>query len=287
MKNWLLYFFAILLAVACAPLAVSKTAVNREEPIVRVAVGDEIIQTDLESYVLQSLLGEGNPSYSQETLKSLAVALRSCGAYALSFGLNHSGFEFCNEMGCCPKTIYAHKAEKEYLLACQKAVEETRGIILKVENAPFPALFTLCAGSGTTSCKELPALSPVAEDGQCLIHSYKISADVSKIAEKTELSAEAIKRNSCLVYNCENKCSFGVFGGREISNSQLMELFSLPSAEFSITFNEDSVEICGSGAGNGMGLNLCGAEKMAKSNYSYEKILQHYFPNANVAKIYN
>ncbi len=287
MKNWLLYFFAILLTVACTPIAVSKTAVLKEVPVVRLSEGGEITQSELESYVLQALLGEGNPTYSEETLKSLAVALRSCGAYALSFGLKHSDFEFCDNVDCCPKRAFAHNSERELLLACQRAVEETRGIILTVDEKPFPALFTLCAGSGTTTCKELPLLSPVAEEEQCSAHSYIINADINQIAQKTQLTAEEIQNNSCLVYNSENKCSFGVFGGKALSDAEIMALFSIPSAEFSITFKDERAEIIGSGAGNGLGLNLCGAEKLAKNNYSYEKILQHYFPEAIAVKIYN
>ncbi|MDY4692225.1 MAG: SpoIID/LytB domain-containing protein [Blautia sp.] len=61
----------------------------------------------------------------------------------------------------------------------------------------------------------------------------------------------------------------------------------LPSSYFTLNSSPGScLEICGGGYGHGVGMSQNGANEMAKQGYTYEEILQYFFRNVQVEKIY-
>jgi stage II sporulation protein D len=57
---------------------------------------------------------------------------------------------------------------------------------------------------------------------------------------------------------------------------------AVPSNDFSIEKNGDSIRLEGIGYGHGIGLCQAGARAMAQVGANFQQILDHYYPNTNV-----
>ncbi len=279
MKNWLLYFFVFSVLSICVPFG-AKSAMGEIIPAVTVFSDNQIQEMDIEEYTLKALLAQGEITESYEGKKALAVAIRSSGYYLSAYGLKHGDFDVCDQKDCCLELGNMEDYPEEYYNECKSAVEETRGRLLTYNSKPALALFTLCSGRGTASCHDFPYLTGVSEEAPCDKHI------ILKSFDKSQFDFSFSESDCCLVYDGWGKCVFGVLDGKYMSNNELKALFSLPSDEFFIESHENTIEIKAYGAGNGYGLNLCGAEKMSKNQKTYEEILEFYYPNLDLNNIY-
>ena len=59
----------------------------------------------------------------------------------------------------------------------------------------------------------------------------------------------------------------------------------IKSTAFSLTGNQEHVNISGSGYGHGVGLCQVGAKAMAKLGYNYLQILKYYYPLAKITNV--
>lgn len=290
MKNLLLCFFAVLLSISLLPIAASKTVAADPVPMMTVSLDGNITEMTVEDYTLMALLGEGAECESRQSKLSLAVAIRSCAIYATNFGLKHKEFAFCDDSGCCFALVDPKDAQSDALTECTAAASETFGQILTHDSEPALALFTLCAGSGTRDNRDFPYLTAVTESEKCDLHKFETSVEMSSVAYFAVINEtgeeDNIKNNSCLVYGTNEKCEFGVFGGKMVSGEELAALLGLPSTEFELFFRNENAEAVSYGVGNGYGLNLCGAERMAKENFGFAEILEFYYPELKLKKIY-
>lgn len=290
MKNWLLYFFAVLIITAAVPFAAEKAAVSDPIPKITVLRGSEVKEVSAEEFALCVLIAEGGSLPSFEAKKALAVAARSLASYIDFNGYRHSDFDLCSDPECCVALSDPEQASVELLAECRNAVDETRGMVLEFERLPAATLFTYCAGSGTRSDPEFSYLCAVAESERCDKHVSELKTDYSAFSEAIpELSSctpEELLKSSFIAYDASGKCSFGVFNGVCIGAEEIASSLSLPSAEFKISFEEKEAVITCYGEGSGFGLNLCGAERMAESGKSFTEIIAFYYPKLNLNKIY-
>ncbi len=282
MRNWLLYFFALMLCVIFLPIAAENTVASRRTSTLTVSQDGKITETDIEEYTLRVLLAEGETCESLEAKKALAVSVRSSAYYISLFGMKHEDFSVCDDHKCCMPLCDPDKAESGYLADCILAVESTRGIVLCDGETPAMALCTLCAGSGTRQCEEFPYLTAVAEPEPCEIHITEKEITFSSLP-----FGEKVLDESCIVYGDNKKCEFGVFGGKLYSGNEISAFLGLGTTEFVLVSGENGIKAEFFGAGNGYGLSICGAERMAGENFGYEKILEYYFPKLTRKFIYS
>jgi stage II sporulation protein D len=57
---------------------------------------------------------------------------------------------------------------------------------------------------------------------------------------------------------------------------------AVPSNNFTVQREGDSLLLRGVGNGHGIGLCQAGAKAMAEAGAGYQEILDHYYPNANI-----
>ena len=130
---------------------------------------------------------------------------------------------------------------------------------------------------------------------------YRWTKSISKDAwEKIETNAnigriksvEIIKRDvSGRIFEIKMT---GSTGTKVIINElEIRQLFGgLRSSCFIAEYKKDkkgyiiSAELKGAGFGHGVGMCQTGAQSMAGSGYTYKQILEHYFPNARIIKLY-
>ena len=74
-------------------------------------------------------------------------------------------------------------------------------------------------------------------------------------------------------------------GGVTLSGGAARALFSLRSAAFTVEADGDSVTFSVTGYGHGVGMSQYGANAMAKSGNSWQKILTHYYCGATLGQM--
>ena len=72
----------------------------------------------------------------------------------------------------------------------------------------------------------------------------------------------------------------------KLTGSDLRRKFSLPSTLFDMAIVGEEVIFTGYGSGHGVGMSQVGAKEYAKKGWSYEKILEHYYKDTKLKKLY-
>ena len=73
----------------------------------------------------------------------------------------------------------------------------------------------------------------------------------------------------------------------EFKGTEVYNLLSLRSTDFTFELNNDEVIITTKGYGHGVGMSQYGALGMAKAGYNYQEILKHYYQNTEITKLNN
>lgn len=283
MKKLLWLWLAIASAVGILPYAATETQKGPNVPTVTVSVGNEIIEMDIEEYATRVILAEADICTNDETKKALSVAARSVGAYFSLFGCKHSDFDVCNDGNCCIRLADIKKYSAEEIDAARAIVNSTFGETLNVGSYPALSLFTLCSGSSTRQSEIFSYHTPVKRSKKCEIHKTEKTYSVSELYSLFEAESGS---EDCFIYADNGKCAFGVIGNKLFSGERIAEVLGLKSNELSVKLDGDSVTAVSYGVGHGYGLDLCGAQELAKNGKKYTEILQMYFPKLELNKIY-
>ena len=78
----------------------------------------------------------------------------------------------------------------------------------------------------------------------------------------------------------------GSKGQTKITGTEMRSIFSLKSTLFDIKISGSEVIINGYGWGHGVGMSQNGAQNLAKHNYTYDKILSHYYKGIMLKRLY-
>ena len=76
------------------------------------------------------------------------------------------------------------------------------------------------------------------------------------------------------------------FNDKELTGVETRNLLGLRSADFDFTMTDVGVLFTTRGYGHGVGMSQYGANGMANSGYSYDKIIKHYYSGVNIVKRY-
>ncbi len=74
--------------------------------------------------------------------------------------------------------------------------------------------------------------------------------------------------------------------GKELEIRRWLSESHLRSSDFDVSFDDNRVRLSGKGWGHGVGLCQIGAAVMGVKGYDYTEILHHYFPKAELTKLY-
>lgn len=220
-----------------------------------------VITMDRETAVASVVAAESAPDTPLEALKAQAVAVRS---YLVSSHGRHTEFNFCDTTHC----QFLREPPLQDSPAA-RATAATEGFVLVYESEPFAAMYTRsCSGYTRTPAQVgLPARSyPYysVECEHCRSHparwTTRLSApDAADLRNSDESSRLKIVR----------RLGWG----------------AVPSNDFIAQKIGDQVVLEGSGYGHGIGLCQEGAKAMAQAGASLQKILNHYYPNAEIISL--
>jgi stage II sporulation protein D len=258
-----------------------------------------VASVPLEAYVAAALEGESATFSNPESLKAMAVVVRT---YAARFRPRHGdeGFEFCDNTHC-QNLNFTGPAP-----GIRSAVEVTRGELLWYHNEPAATYYhqncggTLAAGEEVWPTVHEPYLrshaDPYCKQGSPLPWKSEFSREevekalraqgLSLPASWTELAVErrgASGRALRLLFTSKtgpaqpiSASSLRFAIGRSFGWNRIRsDLYEVETTPTSVIFN-------GRGAGHGVGLCQAGAEEMAREGKSYRQILDFYYPGTQL-----
>lgn len=253
----------------------------------------------LEDYVAHVLSVEASTEDQPESLKALAIAVRT---YAMKNLGRHKdqGYDFC-------RTTHCQRFESTTPLpAAVNAVQKTIGLLLLDDRGLIADAYFGASCGGMTSNLETLWRSPAPKhltgvrDDYCHAGANSHWSDVipperlanalrsdprtdvgEKIRELTVTRRDQTGRAELVSISGDQKrvisgWEFKLIVGRALGWNVLK------SSRFTISRSGSVFVFRGSGFGHGLGLCQEGAHEMAERGYSYRQILAKYFPGTNV-----
>lgn len=275
-----------------------ETKEETKEETIKVYDSDlkEILEMNLEDYILGVVAAEMPASFELEALKAQAVAARTFAIYKKETrneeydvikGVSDQAYNTKEEMQKKWQENYQKNYEK-----IAKSIEETKGEILTFEDQVIESFYFSMSNGYTEKCElvfqqELPYLKSVESswDNENL-NNYEVTKTFSKsefctllnISNCEKINITDINRTeSGRVYNL--KINDILFKG-----TKLRQLLTLRSTDFDIKV-EENITITTRGSGHGVGMSQYGANGMAKEGASYQEILKYFYQNVEITKI--
>jgi len=255
----------------------------------------------IEDYVTAVLAGESGDFRNDESLKAMAVVVRT---YATRFRGQHSaeGFDFCDTTHC---QVPSWNSASSRISAAR---DFTRGEILLFQGAAVSAFYHQNCGGTTAASREVwPTVSEpylrTHSDPYCVAASplkweSSISvADLDAALRAAGLSAPAGWSSIEIVSRSESgraqrlRLGGGAFSDTLISASSFRYAVNralgwnkIRSDLYNLRNDGDHILFSGRGSGHGVGLCQAGAEEMARQGKDYRQILDFYFPGTHLSK---
>ncbi len=260
-----------------------------------------------EDYVRGVMAAEGSMETEPESLKALAIAIRT---YALKNLGRHArdGYDFCTSTHC-ERFHSLDGSAAPVSAAILKAVKATSGeVLLDERNQPADSYFSASCGGATANLASLwggnaPAYLRGVRDDYCTHeahHSWTNIISQAQLAKalQSDPRTNVGERvgNICIVRTDDtgraelisiegdrrvtvNGWDFKIIVGRALGWSVLK------SSRFTIGRSGSNFIFRGSGFGHGLGLCQEGAHVMAERGASYRQILAKYFPSTKVGPL--
>lgn len=282
-------------------------------PVLSVYVTDKggTEETDIETYVESVLAGEMKNDWPLEALKAQAILART---FVLKF-VNEKDSQYPNaDISTDIKEAQAYDS-KSVNDQIRQAVKETKGLVLESEGElPF-TWFHAHSGGMTALAKEglgwngaEPTYTntvksqepdpdktpeePTLEDAA----EWKASFPYAEFAAACGQQGKQVKVDGNTKISIEKRGESGRavtldVGGVSVSAPELR--IALGSTKMrstlleSLTLEDGKVHMQGKGYGHGVGMSQWGAYGMAKQGKTAEEIVQHYFQNVKIAKLWD
>ncbi len=236
-----------------------------------------------------------------EAVKAQAVAART---YALSHRAESAKrpYDLCATPAC---QVYRGKSSEHPL--SDRAVEETRGLLLEYRGAPIKALYTSACGGHTEDAENIFAgerSRPYLRGVACALHARprkwqvrmtpgEVARAVGRYGPLSDVRDVQARR----VGTSGRVLELAVIGGRDHeevvlkglevrSGLRLKESLFVMDRETDPTGSVRRFIFTGRGWGHGVGLCQAGAFGMARAGASFEQILRHYYTGVTLEKAY-
>ena len=277
------------------PILQTTASQEREKLYLPVQTDTELVQMELETYLVGVLLREVSTDFSMEALKAQAVAARTYALKAHTLGYKHDG-AVCTTAACCqgylsPEAYLSAGGDASGLDRVRSAVEETAGLVLCYEEELILATYFDCSGGYTEDAaavwgKIYPYLRAVESPGEEIAPYYRdtviFSLDAFREALGEDLPGQPETWFDQVTYTPGGGVETMIIGGHTFSGTQLRSLLGLRSTVFSVSVTTDGIAISTQGYGHRVGLSQYGAEAMARNGQDFVQILAHYYLGSEI-----
>jgi stage II sporulation protein D len=261
---------------------------------------NEIEKIPLEEYIVGVLAGEMPISFELEALKAQAVASRS-------YALKRMEYNKDNDYDVVDSIMNQVYLDSNYLKDAwgisyvkninklRKAVNGTLDEYLTYDNKIADTLFFSTSNGYTEDSKNVfdfdcPYLKSVASPWDKDTSSAYLTTKRMKLTEFYQLLNIPYNKNLNIEIekrSTTNRILLLKINNQEFKGTDVYNKLSLRSTDFTIDLEGDTIKITTKGYGHGVGMSQYGALGMAKEGYTYDEILEHYYPNTTIAKLKN
>ncbi len=251
-------------------------------------------QVDLEEYVKGVVPSEVSSAWHPEMLKVQAVAART---YALYNKMLSAARDY-DVVATIQDQVYRGRTGVDRRV--EDAVESTRGIVVTHQQAPIYAAFSSTAAGPTEDAvnvwanKDLPYLKGVEcpFDLESPYYQWKASVKIEQLEHNLRhqgFSVGTIATITPIAYSRAGRVArlrILHSGGETILRGEDLRKAAgytvIPSTQFEVESIGADVVFAGYGAGHAVGLCQWGAKELAELGYSYNSILQYYYPGTEL-----
>lgn len=280
--------------------------VNIKEVEVYISKENKVEKVSLEDYVLSVVSSEMPASFHEEALKAQAVLARTFVINKMIAGCsNIKEGNICDTTHCQAYLNIDKRKEAwgengdEYLKKIKKAVKETEGEVLSYnkELVRYPQYFSTSSGNTEDAVsvfsEDVPYLKSVESPGEEISPKYESEVNIpindfkntiKKAVPNSNLGDNIKEDIQILNRNTGGTVDDIKIGEAIIKGKDFRKILSLNSANFTLEFSENVVNIKCLGYGHGVGMSQWGANVMGKDGKKYDEILEHYFKESKVEK---
>jgi stage II sporulation protein D len=312
MRKPLLVFTAIaILIVVMLPLILVTIQKARVRPIegfrgIRVLLESGKIETmDLEDYLVGVVSAEMPASFETEALKAQAIAARTFAVKRLVQSTQQDqGYDVdttqLTQAWISDAAMKAKWGTISYWpnkLKIERAVKDTKGLVLTYEGSYVQAFFFSSAGRLPTEKSEevwgspLPYLtnaSPEEEQPErFVVTSYftpkqldaKLGTALTKKGKLNSADLTVVEKTSA------GRAKTVKIGGKLIAATVVRTQLGLKSTDFALEVENNRLKITTYGNGHAVGMSQYGANSMADRGKKFAEILEHYYPGSSILNI--
>ena len=262
---------------------------KKAEPIlVKISKNNEVMEIDLEEYVVGVVAGEMPASFELEALKAQAVTSRTYALFKKNENLNittdDQAYITIDEMKEKWNSDFNFYYDK-----VKRAVTETKNIVMKKNKKVFKAFYFAMSNGYTED-----SLTVFKEEGINGVESHWDNESINKFKVSTTftenelislLNINSIKDITITSRDKTNRVEKLIVNDRSYTGIEFRKLLNLRSTDFTIEKEGNKYIITTKGYGHGVGMSQYGANGMAKENYKYEEILKHYYNDIKIEEI--
>lgn len=250
----------------------------------------QVIQLELEKYIIGVVGAEMPASFSDQALMSQAIIARTYALKAINRGVtltdnsSTQNYKSNTELQAMWGLDYNY-----YYNKIKNAVEVTKGMYLTYNGTLIEAVYHSTSNGITEDSRYVwgnyfPYLVSVESVYDSSNPSFQKEQFISYQDLTTKLEIEI---NSNTNFNILSKTTGNRVENIEINGSvytgvQIRNLLGLRSTDFEITKTDTGITFVTKGYGHGVGLSQYGANGMAKAGYNYEQILKHYYTGVTI-----
>lgn len=293
MNKILLLIVVILSFLAIGSIKEDTTSFNYEDKVeeVKIAVKseDEILNIDLEEYVLGVVAGEMPASFHEEALKAQAVSART---YAL-YKMNNSKANYDVVTDVTNQVYISVRKMKEmwgsnyeyYYNKIKKAVKDTEYLVMTYNGEIICSMYFSTSNGYTEDAKQVfgtnqEYLKSVSSPEEESIKT--VSIEKNEFCQKLGISCNDIKISN-IKKNTSGRVDSLDINNKSFKGTELRTKLGLRSTDIEIEVS-DKVNITTKGYGHGVGMSQYGANKLASQGKTYEEILKYYYQNIDIVK---
>jgi stage II sporulation protein D len=266
---------------------------------IRVEMPDGHVEAlDLEEYVASVVSAEVPASWPLAALEAQAVAART---FALAQKVAQGPLARAHLRASVLDQAYLRGAASE---GAKEATRSTYGEVLTFGAAPIAAYFSASCGGKSEGAEEAFHLDPgstpylvgAGEDDADSDRRWAVRIPLATVSAALRKSGRILAPISGLAVADRTRSGRAremvvrtAGGPRRLAASELRQILGyekLPSLLFEVSIEKGSALFRGSGSGHGVGLCQWGARRRALRGSGYREILAHYYPGADIRRMY-
>jgi len=262
-------------------------------------------ETSMAEFLPGVLSGEMPAAFHEAALRAQAVAGRTFILSRLQSGqAAHPDAAVCTDPACCQAWDSEEEMREKwgadfdrYFGKLTAAVTDTDGACLFWEGEPILACFHSSSAARTESSA---AVWSGARPYLISVASPETERDVPNYITTVELASEAFREKIWSLYpgaalggepagwvgevrrEQSGRVESVLIGGVSVGADELRGLFGLRSAAFTLEHTSTGFLFTVTGYGHGVGMSQYGANVMAAQGASWQEILHHYYPGAEL-----